>query len=431
MNLEYGFLSCNYILLSIILLFLVAKEGINWSRLKKRMVLILSGILFSIGILCYPTMIIATVVLIIYFLRQHEWRSQGIIFLGTCVACAIMFFAYVFIYVSPSEMWNNIFQGILMDESHGNGNLVRSLLGSFMLSKEKIVQVCALIFGAIAIYVIFYLLTKEKLPLVYHLMLFSSMAIIGLNVLAIRPCGVFGLQIRYALICIFSAVVMYKTRNIELNYLFYGMGIFMFLGTLLGSNLGIAENSAFLYISLIAIVLVGGEMPFSKKSTHYLANISGLLLIVSLIFIKGYIVRDRGTGPANILENREQIDFGPFKGLYIYPEDKISYSLRKKDIDDNLTEKDIVLILSQDPIYNIYAPCRFSSVTALTTPIYGNQWVEYYKNRNYVQPTMVLIDKQYLDVDVLLNQTAFGEYLKMEYTENSLYETEGFWVLRR
>ena len=89
-----------------------------------------------------------------------------------------------------------------------------------------------------------------------------------------------------------------------------------------------------------------------------------------------------------------------------------------------------MLILSQDPVYNIYAPCRFSSATALTTPVYGNQWVEYYK-RNYIQPTVVLIDKEYLDVNALLNQTAFGMYLKEEYDESSLYEAEGFWILRR
>lgn len=116
--------------------------------------------------------------------------------------------------------------------------------------------------------------------------------------------------------------------------------------------------------------------------------------------------------------------------MFIDPEEKSSYLIRKDDIDENLTEKDTVLILSQDPVYNIYAPYRFSSATALTTPVYGNQWVEYYK-RNYVQPTVVLIDKQYLNADSLLNHRVFGAYLKEEYDENFLYETEGFWILRR
>lgn len=430
LNLEYGFLSCNYILISMLLLFLVSREEKNWSKVKVYVLLILSGILFSMGILCYPTMIIATIVLIAYFFSIRENRRKGLIFIGTCIACAVVFCLYVFAYISPSEMLDNVFHGILMDESHGNENLLGSFVGSFVLSKEKMVQVFAILIVALITYIAFQWKNKEKLPFVYHVMFWSSVAIIGMNISTIRPCGVFGLQIRYTVIALAGALIIYKLHDRELSYLFYGMGMFMFLGTLLGSNLGMAENSAFWYISLIAIVLGEGEQIFSKKTTHYFAILSVAVLLISLIFMKGYIVRVNGTGPANILETREQIDFGPFKGLFIDPEEKSSYLIRKDDIDENLTEKDTVLILSQDPVYNICAPYRFSSATALTTPVYGNQWVEYYK-RNYVQPTVVLIDKQYLNADSLLNHTVFGAYLKEEYDENFLYETKGFWILRR
>lgn len=431
MNLEYGFLSCNYILVSMIMLFMVSNEWDNWSRLKRRVWLILSGILFSMGILCYPTMIIATIVLIVYFAHQQKRGETGMFFGGTCVICAIIFCMYVLLFISPAEAWNNLFEGILMDESHGNGNLLRNFFENFVLSKEKMAQACIIMLGGLVTYGIFYWKVKEKLPYVYHIMFLSSLAIIGLNVSAIRPCGVYGLQIRYSLICITGAVILNKLRNKELVYLFYYMGLLMFLGTLLGSNLGIAENGAFLYMSLIAIVLGQGEQKFSRDVTNCLATLFVVVLIVSLIFIKGYLVRINGTGPANILETRKQIDFGPFKGIIIYPEDKSIYSLRKEDIDCYLNKEDIVLVLSKDPIYNIYAQYKFSSATALTTPVYGNQWVEYYKNRDYVQPTVVLIDKQYLDVESLLNQTVFGEFLKEEYNYNSLCEAKGFWILRR
>ena len=431
MNLEYGFLSCNYILVSMLLLFLISREEKNWSRIKVYLLLILAGILFSMGILCYPTMIIATIVLLVYFFQIRENRNKGLIFIGTCIACAVVFCLYVFAYISPSEMLNNVFHGILMDESHGNGNLFEGFIESFFLSKEKILQVCAIVVGAIATYLIFCWKTKEKLPYVYHIMLLSSVAIIVLNVFAIRPSGVYGLQIRYFLIVIASVVVLYKLHDRELIYLFYCMGIFMLLGTLLGSNLSVAENGAFLYLSLLAVVLGQGEQKSSQWLNQWIAMLSVMALVVSLIVIKGYIVRVNATKPANILEIREQLDFGPFKGIYVYPEEKDIYSLRKEDIDEKLNKEDIVLVLSQDPIYNIYGQFRFSSTTALTTPVYGKQWVEYYKNRNYVQPTVVLIDKQYFDADELFNQTSFGEFLQEEYDIDSLYEGKGFWMLRR
>lgn len=431
MNLEYGFLSCNYILVSMILLFLVSRKWSQWSRLQSQIYLVISGVLFSFGILSYPTMIIATVVLIIYFLKKRDYREQGIIFMGTCCACAVVFFAYVFHYVSPVEMWNNIFQGILLDESHGNGKLFKSFLDSFMLSKEKRIQIEAIMLGALITYGLFYWKVKEKLAYVYHVMLWSSLAIIGLNIFSIRPCGVYGLQIRYLLIMITGGVVLYQLYNRELIYLFFYMGLFMFLGTLLGSNLSMVENGAFLYLCVIAMVLSQGEQTFSQNITRWGAILSIIALISSLIFIKGYLVRSNGTGPANIFETREQIEFGPFKGIWMYPEQKKLYSIRKEDIDQHLKEDDVALILSHDPIYNIYGQYHFSSVTALTTPVYGKQWVEYYQNRDYIQPSVVLIDKQYLEVNELFNQTAFGQFLQDEYDMDTLCEAQGFWIIRR
>lgn len=430
MNLEYGFLSCNYILVAMILLFLVSRK---WSqnRIRSVIYLVISGVLFSLGILSYPTMIIATAVLIIYFLKDKGYREQGIIFMGTCFISALMFFAYVFHYISPAEMWNNIFQGILMDESHGNGNLLKSFLDSFTLSKEKIIQIEAIMVGAIITYGLFWWKVREKLPYVYHVMIWSSLTIIGLNIFAIRPCGVYGLQIRYLLIMITGGVVLYKLYNRELNYLFFYMGLFMFLGTLLGSNLSIAENGAFLYLCVIAIVLGQGEQVYSQSITRWGAAMALVVFCTSLIFIKGYLVRVNGTGPANIFETREQIDFGPFKGIWVYPEQKNRYSMRKEDINQYVKENDVTLILSHDPIYNLYGQHRFSSVTALTTPVYGKQWVEYYNNRDYVQPTVVLIDKQYLEVNELFDYTDFGEFLQEEYDMNTLCEAQGFWILRR
>lgn len=431
MNLEYGFLSCNYILVSMILLFSVSKEWNNWGKLRIRLYLMGAGALFSMGILCYPTMILATLPLIAYFIRNKERKEQSLFFIGTCIVCAVIFCSYVFLYLSPVELWNNVIGGIVLDESHGNGNFINSFLGSFTLSKEKLLQVGTIAGTALGTYGIYYWINKEKLPYACHLMLVSSLAIIGLNLLNIRPCGVFGMQIRYVLIGVAGGVISYKIKNRELSYLFYAMGVFMFLGTLLGSNLGMAENGAFLYLSMLAVILGLGEVDYQKEITYKLTNISVILLIASLILMKGYIVRVSGTEPANILETREQIEFGPFKGLLIEPEEIVNYSIRKEDIDQYVTEDDIVLVLSQDPIYNIYGEYRFSSVTALTTPVYGQQWVTYYKDRNYVQPTVVLIDKQYLNLDTLLNQTSFGAYLTEEYDVDALQDGQGFWILRK
>lgn len=426
MNLEYGFLSCNYILVAMCLLLCYERASDDWSVRRRTGITVIAGVCFSMGMLSYPTMIISVPVLLLYFLKRRHNKPSFFcmkVFGITCLVCATIFFTYVFRFISVSEMLENIRNGILLDASHGNGDLLESLFSSLQLSRDKRIQVISLLGTSLIVGLLYWGIKKRWIAMVYHIMLTSSLVLIFANLSLIRPSGVYGFQIRYVMIVLFFIPTVLKKRDMGLDYLFYWMGIFMLAGTLLGSNLGIAENAGFLYLSMLMIILV-------EQKERYVTW-AVVALISSIIVGKGFIVRVDGTSPSNILTIRERADFGPFAGIYLDKEQKEKYYIRKQTLDEYIESDDVMLVMSQDPAYNLMSEAKFTSATALTTPVYGKQWVEYYRNREYVNPTVILIDKEYFDLDNILYQTEFGNYIQELMDMDSLMDAEGFWIVRR
>lgn len=432
LNLEYGFLSCNYILIAVCLIDVVVESGGRFGKVTRHALFILAGLSYAMGILSYPTMVISLVALLLFFWQKR--KEIGKLFytiLLTWIVSAGIFLTYVFIYISPDEMWQNIWSGILQDESHEGANLFQSMLSSLIVKGDKLSQLFWMLGCAAALTVILFIWRRIKFSLTYAVMLVSSIALIVLNVFGIRPSGPYGLQIRYEMIVLFGMYEMYRWKNRNVVFLFYAMGILTFLGTLMGSNLGAAENGAFLYFALIALILCQGEIPYRKREEYILEFVAVVLFISSVIFAKGFFVRIDGTCPANVLEYRTRMEEGPLKGIYVYPSDGVKYHNRKAVIGKNCLQEDVVLFLTNDPIYNLYTEARFTSATALTTPVYGEQWVEYYGRRQYIQPSVVFIDSSYIDnIEDFIQNTPFGKFLNEEKDFCVVEEAEGFWVLR-
>lgn len=432
LNLEYGFLSCNYILVAVCLIFVVTASGKKLRRGTEYALTVLAGLFYAMGILSYPTMVISLAVLFLFFWQKR--KAAGKLFLTlflTWLVSAGTFLGYVFLYISPDEMWQNIWNGVLRDESHEGANLLQSMLSSLLVRGEKLDQLFWMLGCAAVLSVILFAWRRIRFSLTYGVMLTSSVALIALNVFGLRPCGPYGLQIRYVIIVLLGMYEMYRWKNRDIPFLFYGMGIAMFLGTLMGSNLGSAENGAFLYLALVALILCQGEASCGKREKYILGYVAVVLFVGSIIFAKGFLVRIDGTSPANILEYRTRMEEGPLKGIYLYPSDGEKYNNRKAVIDTKCLQDDVVLFLSDDPIYNIFTETRFTSATALTTPVYGEQWVEYYGDRQYIQPTVIFVDSNYIDsIESFIQETSFGRFLSQERNFCVVDEAEGFWVLR-
>ena len=97
---------------------------------------------------------------------------------------------------------------------------------------------------------------------------------------------------------------------------------------------------------------------------------------------------------------------------------------------NNLKNDDIPLILTRDGIWYLNCEQHFSTANCISTPKYDNQWVTYYRDREYVKPTILVIDKKKIDVDELFEEKAFGQYLRNYIDEETAVETENMYFIR-
>ena len=79
-------------------------------------------------------------------------------------------------------------------------------------------------------------------------------------------------------------------------------------------------------IAVFSMMYQGAEKETLEKRSFEDRMILAALAVVCLghMFYKGYLVRKTGTEPANITETRVQIQEGPLKYLWVYPEDALS-----------------------------------------------------------------------------------------------------------
>ena len=426
-NFDYGFLGFAGVLLCILLIEKITLSLTSLDKMKIIMLSILSGVALSIGVLSYPTFIILTIPIGIYMVLQgmddRKLRVALATLIITCLFCALLFLLYVLKNVTLDEMLKNLLQNVIADESHSSGSIIASTIKSIMNIRKDQIVMGALI--AISSIVFCFLLNKTNLRinLFCSTIFVSSLAFIWPNITMIRPSGPFGMNIRWLLIAISSMPIYYKYKNHkDIVWLFGLTGWLMLFAVLMATNLGIAESSSFaLIIVLGAILLLSND----DKLNIEIKKVVMYIFIFSLILTKGFTVRINGTSPANILEPRERIDFGVLQGIYDYPGQVKKFNEIKIELDEKTTDEDIVFIMSNEPVYNLFGNFKFTSLSPIPTVEYSERWVRYYRDNNYSFPTKIFIDKSYKsDWDDLKANNLLIKYFINYMKENSFNESE-------
>ena len=297
----------------------------------------------------------------------------------------------------------------------------------------------------------------------------ASMALIlmGLNLTGIRPSGAIGFQARYLLVTVLAAVMLWsdaqrqrlsadtgtgtekedcgdsvqpaKQRQLIWR-IFYLTGIGIYIGVMIGSNMGIEENASFLYLCVLAaIVLFMEQIPNLKKeedacgkTAWKFASVCMGIFLVGVIFTKGYFVRITGTGPANITEERVVLEEGALKGIRVDWAYKGEYQEKRAEVSGETGEEDNALILCDNAIYNLSSTGNFTSATCISTPVYNDEWVQYYAKEEHGMPTVLFLDRRKYANWEKFRECEFGAYLTEKYrlNENSWETGKEFYMLR-
>ena len=431
-NLCYGFCGFTGILLCIIIIFYISKNIDKISKAKLVVFSILSALSLSEAVLGYPTFALTFIPISIFLLsninKNKNYFKLFLYITVTCLLCATAYILFVLQNVTFDEMLHNFFYGMMSDESHNGGNMISSAIRviTYIRSDHIMVGYLNTIFALILLLFINKIkLFNIKINLLLSLLFVSSLAFILMNVTGLRYSGPLGMNLRWLLFALASFTLYFKYRaDHEMFWLFGIVGIVMFFAVTLVTNLGLAATSSFLMITVLGAILLFGE---EKNITPVIQNIILFVFIFSLIMTKGFTVRINGCGPANILEKREVIDFGVLKDIYEYPSNVKRDIEINQEFNERTTNDDLVLIMTNEPIYNLFGDFKFTGLTIVPDHVYSERWVSYYRDYDYGFPTKVFIDKALFTWDDLSQNNPLIKYLINYMKPDSFYESNNFY----
>lgn len=428
-NFEYGYLTCMFSLLSSLLLFYLIQESSHLKSVKVFILACFSGMFASVGWICYPTMCL-TVLPVFIFLVLKKYRNLRVLggYITGCIILFGYFFTYIFRHISVASFFSTL-PNILSDGSHKSQFAFPTLFARFLSIKYD--QVFLLTFLGLITILIYRMIFKKWIHFIYVFLLIGSFVIIVFNITGLRPSGVFGLQIRLLIITIAGCLIFYKGKELVLFSIMYVPGIIMLVGALLGSNLGVDENCGFLFLSLIAVLLWSCDQ-LSKQDndcfTKYFTGFCVTMFVLSIIFIRGYIVRATGTEPANILEPRIYVSNGPLHGIYISEADYVKDQDRIYLLSKYVKNGESMLSLSSNALDNVYPNIKITTPSCISTPKYNAQWINYFQDPAHEKPSLLLLNIETIgNIETFWQSNEFGQYLSSR--KPLLYETRGCYYL--
>lgn len=433
-NLEYGLLEMLFVILAVTLLYDVLRGQEETGRIKWWKVAV-AAVCYAIAVLAYPTIIISFPVLLIAMWRgQSKQQKRMPLLLWFTIICGVLaafFVGYVLTYLPLSDLLSNL-QGILNDGAHADVPKGSSYASQLV---EITKRVFVFLVSAGVCYFIFRKWVPARKILLYDLFAVAALILIGFNITGIRPSGPLGLQVRYLMVAVI-AVILYRCmekRDTRLSGLFLWTGLAVYLGTMYGSNMGLEENASFLYLCLIVGILLAMEQAAEWRGISRCIAYGGVLLFVgSIIFTRGYLVRITGTGPANILEERVVLEDGVLRGVYVSPEEWNAFEERQREIEKYSEARDTILYLGDEAVCNTFTEGQFTAATCISTPVYNEEWVLYYKNQQHPQPTVIFVDKKTVGTWDDFKNTEFGSYLteRYEIKKEDVIEEEALYIYR-
>lgn len=375
----------------------------------------ISGLFYALSVFSYPTMIISVPFYVwqlgfILDKPKERWKNM-FCFFGVCFVCVMILFVYLLNFMSFSELLD------ILRELGKNGDHTGffSFLSNPDILLKSITRIVAILIAGYLLKLIIQKSASLSLPTVIPVMVLSTAIVLFLNIAGIRKSGPFGLLERYVAVMISGLYFVHENnKNRLIIHLFFYGGIVYYLGSLMGSNLGVNENAMYLELSVLGLTLL--LLLFCGNCTNQLQSkiirCSLFFYIFGIVFFSGYFVRIDGTGPANILDCTERLEDGPLEQIHVLPEQSASYGLKKKEVPDLTDHKSPVMIINRNVIYNFYVAGECTATSYAATAVHNEQWVDYYSKFNHTLPEIILISKDWYTDFEAFSDTEFGAFIR-------------------
>lgn len=437
---QYKQLAIWFSVLEIIFLFRFVSQ-------KKVIDLVLLGVMISCSVLSFPTTIVQFALFImLLILNRRRKKEVGalrdcIILFATCLACALLFFAFVFSKISIAEFLV-FFPKALQDENLQSNFISKLWHPLWKMAILAVLSVTPMIIIS-KVRKLRKWIGQFRIPIISFLLL-TSFAIWIYS----ERAGVTWHVLTYPYtITVFIMFGLFFVNNREdedrqLLFFFAWPMLTLVIAFSLASN---QNNLTCMYpgiISTMGLLLMFGKTKNSEKTVW---NENGVVIVISLLAMALFIflvpVYEQETtvvnpdGMRSIFNKRVFCSIGPAKRLFLGETVSEEYDSICGVVDENVTQDDKLLVLDDNQVaaygyldskggYATYSPQGGWGLTSSETP------VEYYQYNEDRMPTVVVARKDYIgDEEEFWKNSPIGVFLKTKGFEKTV-DTEKYLVLR-
>lgn len=430
---------------------------------KRCLVMLLCGFSLAFLVLGYPTMLLLFPLWLFLILKRDnvplkEKMIPALCLTTGCVLPAAVFLLYLFSYMSLPELPGHV-KNVFSDGSHQfSGASKWSLWVGH--GKDVIVQTIITMLPAAGITLVLERLYQKdgadkrrgewsafllRLACVYTCL--TSFLVIFANLCGIA-WGPFRLQIRYLVMFAMGYCLAVRKKEEDvfcrrrmIRRIGLDSSLWALIGILVASNVGPTSSSSYLVLGVMAmlwLVMEEAAEPAErqseahrKKLTAFVSLTLGLFLL-SLLFCKGYYVRVTGYPPSNIWMEREKIEEGPAKGIYVYPAERAEMQETYDLVREYTDASDQVLYLGTQALSNLYTDGKMVLPTTISTPAFNEQWITYFEQNPDRMPSVIFLSKTTVDdQEKFFRLNPFGQWIAAHYPVDERIDAEYVCVIRR
>ena len=368
-------------------------EGILWNR-RMAFTAVEAGVWLSFTVLSYPSCLLLFPFLLWYLARYDAFKKKTIsIFAGTCMLLGGAYMAYLFSYMSLSELLANIRSLIASNGYHSTG-----ILGKCRIYAGNLLPL--LLFGtgyllaAIIVYKI-YRSIKGRLAF-FYILLTTSFALMFLHWLLMLweyersyPYTVYFFLFGIAFYCVEKLPENVK----EMAKLWLGANVVMYVAILVLTNLTLFTSIKYLLTGVIisaAVLLVYTK----EREPEVFQKFAGWFLIVwcfVAVFIKGWAYTDNDGLMKNITCVGNIISVGPGKGIVTEYMQGYMAECSREEFQTYIEPGESLLALDTNTICYMYQDVNIGSCTTICTPTFDETLLDYWKRNPDKYPDVIAV----------------------------------------
>ncbi len=428
---------------------------LNYMHRPKKWWLFGMGIALAGTVLSYPQTILLVplqYLLLWLLIRKREGKTDSgkkllWIFAGEAM-CGAAFLGYVLAFVSPAELINNI-PMILADQSHSMNmaekitSLLLELLGkcSWLIplfivyevvclwyrkakKKEPLYAPEILLFVIWVFWIVPFWLYDER-PGVCHLdtfyLIFAEFVGIGYLNLRTKKAHESATALRLAdmvLLCMVAVVSVssnlsfYANGGMLLPVIFLVWTEFLMNRTLKKEGVTDEETSV-----------------MEKKRTAALVLLASACLC--FLLARCILIRFTALQQHTVFSQLHPIAVGTAKGISVTEQEHIQYHSKMATLQKYVGVEDSVFYMGSDLYLYFLIGNQIAVPTSISTPIFDQSVVEYYDRYPYKMPSIIFVDKYYVNLDAMEFDETFGEWLKKNYDLENVIEEDAAQIIYR